>query len=367
MSHKLSVATAIALAASSASASSVDDMFDLRGYGTLGFVHSDNDKADFVSAPLTQGKGAGYTDSWSANVDSRVGLQLDANFTDRFSAVVQIISESNANNTWDGDTNEDYRPSLEWANLSYRVTDDLTVRAGRIVLPFLSVAEFRKVGFAQHWVRPPVETYGNVPFTSSDGADVTYRSKVGGAINTVRAHYGYQPLRLSAIKAQVKAWGVNDTVEIDALTLRAAYMLVSVDPVAAGDGNLEIKHYGAGFTYDPSNWFVMGEFMREEQDSGGGTDSGYISGGVRIGKFTPYATYSTTKALEVSALSGVKDGQQSVGLGLRWDFMGNFALKGQYDQISLDDGSTGKFTNIQPGFELGGDTNLFSVTLDYVF
>lgn len=361
MSTKLSVATAIAvaLAASSASAAGIDDMFNVRGYATLGVVHSDNDQADFVSGSLTQSEGAGYTDSWSANVDSRLGVQVDANFTDRLTGVVQVISEAVANNTFDGDLNENYHPSVEWANLSYRVTDDLTVRAGRIVLPFLGVAEFRKVGFAQTWIRPPVEMYSNVPFSSSDGADVTYRSRIGGAINTARVHYGTQSLRMPMFKAQVEAYGANDTIEIGSLSVRAAYMLVNVND------SLDFKHYGAGFTYDPGNWFTSGEWMKLEATTN--TTAVYVTGGVRLGKFTPYATYAQYKAGSVSSMSGVKDGQHSLGAGLRWDFMANFALKAQYDQVALNNGSTGQFTNVQPGFEPGGDVNVFSVSLDYVF
>lgn len=56
-----------------------------------------------------------------------------------------------------------------------------------------------------------------------------------------------------------------------------------------------------------------------------------------------------------------------MALGARWDFTRNAALKVQYDRVELDDGSPGVLTNLQPGFEPGGQVNLFSVTLDFVF
>src|SRR5215212_5394486 len=114
------------------------------------------------------------------NVDSKQALQLDVKFTQRLSATVQLLSEGVSNNSWDGETNSNFVPSLEWANLSYKVTDELSLRAGRIVLPLMMGAEYRKVGFAQHWIRPPVEAYGLVPFASSDGFDVSFRKTVGG-------------------------------------------------------------------------------------------------------------------------------------------------------------------------------------------
>jgi len=64
---------------------------------------------------------------------------------------------------------------VEWANLIYALSPDASVRIGRIVLPTFMVADSRKVGYANPWVRPPVEVYGLVPITQSDGLDASYR------------------------------------------------------------------------------------------------------------------------------------------------------------------------------------------------
>lgn len=424
----LTAAIALMLGATAANAANWDDRIQVRGYGTVGVVHSDEDQADFVSMPMLQTEGAGHTDSWSTNVDGRAGLQIDAKLTERLSAVVQLVSEAAGNNTCDGDPNEQFVPSLEWANLSYKVTDDLTVRAGRIVLPFLSYAEFRKVGFAQHWLRAPVEVYGMVPFTSSDGADVSYRLHAGDAINTLRAHYGYQSLRTEDVTAQIRAWGVNDSFERGALMLRAAYMDIRFDtpgpgfqplvntfvmlagaspagqnaaPIARALGRRfdpslgqEVRLYSLGASYDPGDWFVMGEVVREESDGIVGKDTaGYVSLGGRFGSWTPYATYARVKFDDRSgdyavplaglpppavALGATFNGiirnftdanasQQSIALGVRWDLRSSFALTAQFDHIALDDGSVGQLANFQPGFRPGGNLNLLSITLDYVF
>jgi hypothetical protein len=430
---RLAAAVASILGSATASAGSADDLFSLHGYGTLGVVHSDEDQADFVNSSLIQPKGAGHTDAWSTAVDSKVGLQLDVNINDRLSAVVQLVSEAARNNTWDGDENEDYVPSLEWANLSYQVTDDLTVRAGRIVLPLLMESEFRKVGFAQHWIRPPVEAYGEPPFTSSDGIDVSYRRHAGAMLNTLRAHYGYGSLR-AIFKTQVTVWGVNDTIEMGALTLRAAYMSVHFQSplpgftpllqnyanltsafgaqgqaAAAQARYLDMKYstwYGQairnaelGFSYDPGRWFFLGEVVVQRTDSiPTSYDSGYLSGGYRVGSFTPYATFARIKQKKRSemrvataiagtppnlagaiagmgaAINGVVSGivdvdtsQQTFGVGLRWDLASNFALKTQYEYVDLDAGSIGRLGNIQPGFEPGGSLNVVSVAVSYIF
>jgi len=44
-------------------------MFSFSGFGTVGVVHSSEDKADFTSS-FFRPNGAGYSRSWSADVDS---------------------------------------------------------------------------------------------------------------------------------------------------------------------------------------------------------------------------------------------------------------------------------------------------------
>src|ERR1700728_4866658 len=82
-------------------------MFSLHGFGTLGEVYSDAHDADFVGSPF-QPNGSGYSQAWSPGVDSKVVLQLSAQFTDKLSAIVQVVSQHLYDNTW--------RPQLQWAN-----------------------------------------------------------------------------------------------------------------------------------------------------------------------------------------------------------------------------------------------------------
>ena len=48
----------------------------LSGFGSVGVVHSNERYADFTASPTTPGT-AGFTHRWSADVDSRLGIQLD--------------------------------------------------------------------------------------------------------------------------------------------------------------------------------------------------------------------------------------------------------------------------------------------------
>jgi hypothetical protein len=396
-------------------------MFSFKGFGTIGIAHSSEDEADF-RGNVFQPNGAGRTRDWDMGVDSKLGGQVSANFTDQLSGIVQMVAQHQFDNS--------YRPLLEWANLRYQITPALSVRGGRIVLPSLLVSESRFVGYAQPWIRPPEEIYFVSSITNSDGADVTYQSQIGTATNTAQAFYGSSTAKLSTGKIKAKpAWGINDTIEIDSLTLRVAYVsldldldLGSIDPLLAGLDTLgdaattfgftqagsqaheladryslddmQIKIYSVGANYDPGQWFVMGELAKFVgdgflQDS----NSGYVTFGYRIDKFTPYATYAqintdrviedgisttglpgpfATGADSLSAginatLLNFASSQKSVSLGLRWDFSRSADLKIQYDRLSPEDDTYGRLGNVAPGFTADDDVNVFSAAIDFVF
>jgi len=59
--------------------------------------------------------------------------------------------------------------------------------------------------------------------------------------------------------------------------------------------------------------------------------------------------------------------QNTISIGVRWDFMKNTDLKLQFDHTSIGDGSIGMLSNTQPGFQLGGKVNMLSATVDFVF
>ncbi len=378
------------------------------GYGTAGVVRSNEDQADFISSSFVP-DGAGYSHKWSPEVDSRLGLQLTAEITPKLTGIVQVVAEQRYDDT--------YTPTLEWANLKYDITPDLSVRVGRMVLPTFLVSGYRKVGYALPWVRPPVEVYQLLPVPSTDGAEISYRFHLGEFTNTLRVNYGRKDTKIPGgieLKAR-DGWTVTNTLEHGDATLFTSYSNFRLTIEAVGplfdafrqfgpegeaiadrydvDGKrLEIINIGV--RYDPGDWFVMGEWARFQSRSFIGTKHGwYVSGGYRFGPVTPYATFARSEVkgrtsapgLNVAGLPpplaagaqglnaalndllGSAPEQNSVTLGARWDFFRNLALKVQYDYIDLGAGSPGVLINEQPGFNRGGSVSLFSATIDFVF
>src|ERR1035437_7436405 len=373
MSFKLTPIALLVMALCAAGARADDEantpMLSFSGYGTLGVAHSSETKADFTSSVLKP-SGAGSSHSWSADVDSLIAGQVIANLTPELTAVLQVISEQNYDNT--------YRPHVEWANIKYQLTEDISVRAGRIVLPVFLVSDFRKVGYANPWVRTPVEVYGVVPISNNDGVDASYRLRSGEFTNTVQGIYGRSEPKLPSGGGTAKAkdvWGITYTGEDGAATVHITYIKTNLtidaykplfdafrqfgsEGIALADkydvSNKRLSFIGVGVMYDPGGWFVMSEWGATESNSALGKRSAwYASGGYRVDKFTPYLTYAQAKAnsntsdpgLTVSALppflagpaTGLNAGlntllglipvQRTISVGSRWDFMKNTDIK----------------------------------------
>ncbi len=380
----------------------------LGGFGTLGVARSNSDTADFTANYLSPGA-VGYSRRWSATVDSRVGVQAGLNLSREWSAVVQLVSERTLRNQ--------YAPTVEWAYVQYRATPDLTLRAGRITLPLFLTGDYRKAGYALPWVRPPVEVYGAIPLSSSDGADLSYRWEAGDANHATQLFYGRTDVPATP-GARAKAQGItglSHTAVRGALTLRASMLRAElrVDVARAlfdglrgfsAEGSALADTYGldpkhvevatVGFNYDPGRWFGMGEIARLNTHSYMGDKTvAYVSAGYRYRALTPYLSYAVSRPNVPNSVAGLDlDGQpvqraaagaqlngglnqllaaiprqNTISAGVRWDVRPGYALKLQYDRIVPQQGSTGTLFNVQPGFRAGQPVTLFSAALDFVF
>jgi hypothetical protein len=378
------------------------------GFGSAGVAYSNHAHGDYITSALKP-DGVGASGSWSTSLDSRLGAQLKYTANDKWSAVVQAVTEQRLDNS--------YRPVIEWANVKYQATPDLALRVGRIALPMFLAADYRKVGYALPWARTPVEVYGVIPLTSSDGIDATYRFNQGAVKNVTQAFFGRTRLALpagGAIEAKRLA-GFANTTEYGAASVRLSMLRtdLSIDilrdlfdglrqfgpqGVALAEryalDNKQVTALSIGVNYDPGRWFVMSELGRMRTRSLLGDTTGlYATAGYRLGEFTPYVAYARVKAdsattergLDLSrlppaaaragailngslnALLTTVPAQRTISIGARWDCATDVALKLQLDRATPQDGSRGTFTNIQPSFRSGSAVNVASAVLDFVF
>jgi hypothetical protein len=335
-------------------------MFALNGFGTLGVVHSSDTEADFVSNAY-QPKGPGYSRRWSATPDSKLGVQLTANFTDALSATVQLVSQYQYDAT--------FTPYVEWCNIKYQITPDLSVRAGRIALPTYMYSDSLNVGYTLPFVRMPLEIYAQLPVTHSDGVDMSYRFRIGEVVNTVQVFAGNSDSKTPGnYDYNIRDLrGIVDTLEYGDVILHVSYQELDYTYAPFNyDDSQEILAIGA--SYDPGQWFVAGEWIRAPDDNLGLFYGWYIISGYRIGNFTPYLGYGRTYMTDDGALGyAALIDQDTTTAGLRWDFMKNFDLKLQFDHTDRNGGWNAYYLNQQPGFRPDSSVNLFSLAVDFVF
>lgn len=378
------------------------------GFGTVGLAHSSEDQADYVSTVL-KASGAGHTRSWSPHLDSRLGAQLSLKADKRWSGVVQLISEQNLEGN--------YKPIVEWANIKYQATPDLSLRFGRIALPIFLAADYRKVGYAYPSVRTPVDFYGSIPITNSDGIDASYRWNTSGIKNTDQVFYGRNNQKLfgSSRLAIRGIAGLTHSLEYGAFSGRLSYLSAELTVDLARplfDGfrqfgaqgveiaeRLDVDHkrvdaLSLGANYDPGDWFLTGEAARMNARSYlGQPRSWYVSSGYRFDNITAYTTFARTRSsipgsgagldlrglpqpyaaagaqlnAQLAALLTTIARQDTLSVGARWDLMPSVAAKAQLDRVRVKAPSLGTLQNTQPGYVPGQAVHVLSVTLDFVF
>jgi hypothetical protein len=420
----LSLAIASALAMPAAQAIDLGNGVSVKGFGTVGMVHSSNRDADYV-VNMFQPRGAGRSDETSYKVDTKAAVQLDWLASDSVSFTGQLMSKQNYDRTW--------TPAVALAFVKFKIAQDLDVRAGRLRPPIYMMSDYLDVNYANTWVRPPVELYSVAPIDNIDGVDVLWRPTLGGLSWLVQPYFGHsRPDMPDGVELELdKMMGLNVSTTLGDFTVRASYLhtevslhsdglkaainalsdsagLCGVDPVACRQGAaLETDADDAvfaalGAAWDNGQYFVSSELgKRSTQSLFADSTSWYVTGGTRIGKWTPYVTYASARNDSQTSISGsssaviippgvpagaITNGvttallqsnamdQQTASLGLRYDLNKNVALKTQWDHVMTDCDSPsagtcgGIFANQEPGFaNESQEIDLISASIDYRF
>lgn len=154
------------------------------GFGTLGLAYHDNDSAGVIYSfaqrrPAERGV--------SPNLDSVLGLQMDARLSEATSATLQGVARAG----------DELRPALRMAYLRQGVGQNLALRLGRVRNPMFMDSDGGEIGFAYLMPRPSLPLYTVVAnfVPSLDGADVQWRHSIGPAALLVQGYYGASSYR----------------------------------------------------------------------------------------------------------------------------------------------------------------------------
>ncbi|WP_337842657.1 porin [Rheinheimera sp.] len=316
----------------------------------------------------------GYDDTLDFKNESLAALQIKSDLGDKLSVTAQLL----------GRGTEDWDVGFEWAFLSYDLTDELRVNAGRLRTPFYKYSDFRDVGYAYDWSRVPQSVYG-LGFDTIEGASLYHNTTLGifdSNLQLIMGSYdGEAQITSEVANAKIDniaglAWDLG----YDGYNLRAAYLVgkttfsqADFDSFMAqltgfGLGALAAQldvqdesssFTGVSFSVDKNNIVFVTEITKAQVDNSFISDqeSWYASLGYRFESFTPYISYENEDnnakreiyaALPVASpvyapVAGLVESLEldrtTINLGIRYDFHPSAALKVQYsdaDNKTLD-------------------------------
>jgi len=384
--------------------------WSISGFGSFSYVATDTNSLGFIrNRTQTQA----VTKSGGVTADSRLGIQLDADWSDSLHTTVQWIARDHA-----GDF---FEQNLELAFISWRPAYDLDIRAGRLAMDTFLISDHRNVGFSYPWMRPSHDFYANISVYHFDGADIAKQFRIDSGYLTLKAFAGYGmndfSIGLGLFEMDMPITGVSLAYETDNWLTRVVYnyqrfdteipneslttvinspQLNAVMPglsklsshVSLKDTNL---HYiSLGTRYDDAVWLMHAEisYLDSQTSLIGDVLSGYMSVGRRFSNITLYSVYGIAHGFHKSVdiptpvvadpmLLGVQSAlgvavnnntpkQQSISLGARWDVHPQIALKAQWVHYWFEENGAAYWRHLDDSVK-PDQVNVWSVGMDFIF
>ena len=327
----------------------------------------------------------GYDDKVSFSPESLFAIQVSGDINSKMTATGQLVARGE----------NDYDPDFEWAYMTYKSSNNLSISAGRLRLPLFSYSASKDVGYSYHWIATPSSVY-DVPFNNLDGVRLDYSAYAGDwEYNTSLSVGAFSGkgfgseisgknvvfLSTEASYEWFKARAVigtgNTTIDLSSSTSSGVAQLSEGFDLMANVGfagladSLKIDDdsgtfMGLSAQIDKFDWFVSGELTSiEVKDSFiAKTVAYYVTAGFRSGAWTPSVTYEKSKTddglkfqSEINQLSAaalpdaLKQGLLAVAVGsqaytqsensvlsatVRYDFDTNVAFKADISKYSDD-------------------------------
>lgn len=297
------------------------------GFGTVGYAQSDQ---AFKYQRFINNNG-------DIKRDSIFGAQLDARFSQQWSATVQAkLAPSDHSDT-------DWQASLAWAFLSWRPSDDWLIRAGKIRLPLMLNTENNAVGATFDFARLPQEVYSISPMTDIVGLGIS-KTWVGDSLDWILEAYTgkaktywrfhgremtidqassgswFMPINISSSGLVMTARSLDNTFRIGfhevhasrdgakigapiiETSLPGGYVAYSVGSGGSDKVLIPVFTLGASVLL-PAQIRLTGEYAKISVDSvseGLSRWGAYLALSKRIGAWTPYVYYARMKSTDAA-------------------------------------------------------------------
>ena len=287
--------------------------WEYSGFASIGAGKLDQENVRYID----------FTDEWSMNSDSVLGLQAQVELSDRWSFITQVVA-----NGVDFTEDDPYTPKLDWLVLGYQISPDMQMRLGRIRAPQYMYSTTLEVGYTYQWVRPSQNAYPLFfsPFKHVDGVDFSHNlsfddldlgyqvfagvtegeyegtsaeSEYTFGANIYAAWSDFR-LRVSGqhLKASIEYPGFNDLASLYEY-VAATYTTPGSDAEAAFlrvpdsfdvEGQ-DVNYLSLGLTWTLGDWTLETEvlnFRSEDRNYSNDADGYYLSAAYQWGKISPY-------------------------------------------------------------------------------
>ena len=298
----------LALGLASTAATAAEIRFD----GFASFVGGQVlDKEELFNPILGQYESyLGFDEKFNFQENTLYAIQVRADLLEKLSATAQITAKGS-----DG-----YDAKFNWAYVTYNATDEISIKVGRSRIPYFMYSDYLDVGYAYHWISPPDTVYNLSGFDSADGISMDYVKDLGNWVSRLSVMVGNSDTTLTQGGTEadtqvqniwVVAWNMNYgsfnvrlvhaeselTIDVDGINdLAAGLSGFGVTQDAIDNMLIESdrgEFDGIGISYDPGNFFVVAEYTELGFDGSSipkKDERWYVSGGLRFGVWTTYAT-----------------------------------------------------------------------------
>ena len=261
----------------------------------------------------------GYTNDIEFKNESLFAVQLSSDLGEKLSVTAQLMAKGA----------DDFDAKFAWAFLSYQLSEDWRMNAGRFRIPFYKYSDYLDVGYAFDWARTPRAVY-DVEFDTMDGISLYHSTSIADMTSNIQLVYGaYEgditvSGALSSSKVQ-DIMGGSWELSNDWLSARVAYFMADVTINATaftplfsalntfGFGAVarqidfnkdEGTFFGFGLTYDRNNWVAVTEYtnVRVKDSYMADRDAYFVSVGRRFDSITPYISYEKDDDVSKSAI-----------------------------------------------------------------
>lgn len=328
--------------------------FNWSGFLSIAGGKTLGNDVEYVVDPMSS---ATYDSEIRFESESLAAVQGQAVVSDNLRGTIQFVARGG----------KQFDAEIDWAYLSYDMTDKLTLNAGRFRLPLFFYSDSLDVGYTYHWIRPPVEVY-NVPHSTLQGANLRYSTYWGDTEFESQIWYGSDYVEQdtdfgkSAFDVRNDT-GANVRFTRDWLTLRAVIngLDIGFESEAFGSFEMDTTFASLALMMDFEKVFWRSEYtvlnstvnMEGAPQSKSTDNTWYASIGSNVGNFTPHLTHAV-----VDGDPAGFTGQSATNtLGLSWAFHASAKFKIEYLQVDRESSM----------FAPASETNVLSAAIDFVF